>query len=110
MTTPAHAARQQLEARLLDRALKDGGFRRALTADPTGTLERELGMRLPEGFRLTVLEESPTHRYLVLPAAPPRQPAELSDQDLETVSGGSVMNWFFPGTVSMNMSAQTACI
>jgi hypothetical protein len=80
--------RQTLEAGLVDKAVKDAAFRRALTADPTGTLERELGVPLPAGFRLTVLEETPTHRYLVLPAAPTGQPGELSDQDLEAVAGG----------------------
>jgi hypothetical protein len=88
MTTRAYAARQQLQARLLDKAWKDAAFRRALTADPSGTLERELGMTVPAGVRLTVVEETPTQRYLVLPAAPPRQEGELSDRELEAVAGG----------------------
>jgi hypothetical protein len=82
MTTPAQAARQQLEARLLDKALKDEPFRRALVEDPTGTLERELGMTVPAGVRLTVLEETPTRRYLVLPPTPSRGVGELSDEQL----------------------------
>jgi hypothetical protein len=90
MTTRAYAARQQLQARLLEKAWKDAAFRRALTADPTGTLGRELGMTVPAGVRLTVLEESPTHRYLVLPAAPTRQEGELSDRELEAVAGGEL--------------------
>jgi hypothetical protein len=88
--------RRTVEARLLDKAWKDAAFRRALVEDPTGTLERELGRTVPAEVTLTVLEETPTNRYLVLPAAPPQQ-GELSDQDLETLSGGGTegtcMTW-----------------
>jgi hypothetical protein len=39
--------RRTVAARLPDKAWKDAAFRRALPAAPTGTLERELGARLP---------------------------------------------------------------
>ena len=57
--------RHELEAGLIERAAKDEAFRRALLADPTGTLERELGVRMPEGVALTVVEETPVSRYFV---------------------------------------------
>jgi hypothetical protein len=57
-------------------------------ADPRGTLERELGVRMPDGVSLTVIEESPTSRYLVLPPAPRRDGGELSDTELESAAGG----------------------
>jgi hypothetical protein len=88
MQNQAKASRYDLEARLLDRALKDPAFRRALIEDPKGTLERELRVTVPEGVGLTVLEGSPTSRYLVLPPAPAGVGGELSDTDLETVAGG----------------------
>jgi Nitrile hydratase, alpha chain len=82
-------ARQELEAGLLARAVKDDAFRRALLDDPKGTLERELGVRLPAGVRLTVLEETATRRYLVLPPDPLRPAGELSEEELEAVAGGT---------------------
>jgi hypothetical protein len=93
MTTPAHRSRQELEARLLDKVWKDATFRRALLEDPTGTLERELGMTVPAGVSLTVVEETPTSRYLVLPARPRSGKGELSDEELETVAGGATAFW-----------------
>jgi Nitrile hydratase, alpha chain len=83
-------ARQAMEAELAGRAGRDAAFRRALAADPTGTLERELGVRLPEGVSLTVLEETPTSRYLVLPPRPAGGGGELSDEELDGVSGGTI--------------------
>jgi hypothetical protein len=80
--------RRELEAALIEKAAKDAAFRRALVADPRGTLERELQAKMPEGCSLTVLEESPTQRYLVLPPAPSREGDALSDAELETVAGG----------------------
>jgi Nitrile hydratase, alpha chain len=88
MQHDADPARRELQAELFDRAAQDAGFRRALLADPTGTLERELGARLPAGIGLTVVEETPTRRYLVLPPRPARVEGELSDTELEAVAGG----------------------
>jgi hypothetical protein len=87
MAGQAPTTRRELEAEVMRRAWADEAFRRALVEDPTGTLERELGARLPEGVSLTVVEESATSRYLVLPHRAPRG-EELSDADLNSVAGG----------------------
>ena len=78
MAEQAPRTRQELVAGLIERAAKDEAFRRALVADPRGTLERELQAKMPEGFSLTVLEETPTARYLVLPPGPSREGDALS--------------------------------
>ena len=87
MAGQAPKTRREIEAGLIERAAKDEAFRRALVDDPTGTLERELGVEVPAGVTFTVVEESPTHRYLVLPHRPPSG-GELSDTDLDDAAGG----------------------
>jgi hypothetical protein len=42
---------------------------------------------MTEGVALTVVEETPTNRYLVLPPRP-AVGGELSDSELESVAGG----------------------
>jgi hypothetical protein len=88
MAGQAPRTRRELEAELARRAWEDEAFRRALVADPKGTLARELGVRVAEGATLTVLEETPTHRYLVLPSALPSPHGALSDAELGAVAGG----------------------
>jgi hypothetical protein len=87
MAEQAPPTRRDMEADVIARALKDEAFRRALVEDPTGTLERELGVRVTEGVALTVVEETPKNRYLVLPPRPAGG-GELSDSELESVAGG----------------------
>lgn len=61
-----------IEITLTARAWEDELFRARLLADPKGTIERETGWRLHPGLRLTVHEETPDHRHLVIPARPER--------------------------------------
>ncbi len=81
--------RKQLEAQLIDRAMKDETFRQELLRDPRGVFERELGIRLPEHINVQVLEESPTTVHLVLPRPPANAGVELADEELEGVDGGA---------------------
>ena len=88
--TGGGGGRADLERSIARRSLQDEGFRRRLLADPKGTVEQELGARLPEGVEVRALEETPDTVYLVVPGAPPiGGGAELSDRELEAVAGGS---------------------
>jgi hypothetical protein len=85
--------RAEWERRLIDRSLEDEDFRQRLLDDPKGTLEQELGGGLPEGVEVRVVEESTDTIYLVLPSASPfGEGGELSDEALESVAGGDVIN------------------
>ena len=86
------ASRPELERRLIDRSLQDESFRQRLLDDPKGTIEHDLGSRLPESIEVRVVEESADTIYLVLPSASPTgQGGELSDQELDAVAGGQVI-------------------
>jgi hypothetical protein len=86
-------SRAEIERRLIDRSLQDEEFRQRLLAEPKGTMEQELGGRLPEGVEVRVVEESAETIYLVLPSASPiGEGGELSDEALESVAGGDVIN------------------
>jgi 5'-3' exonuclease len=88
--TSGGEGRAEWERRLINRSLEDEEFRRRLLDDPKGTLEQELGSRLPEGVEVRVVEESTDTIYLVLPSATALddQGDELSEEELEAVAGG----------------------
>ena len=81
------SGRQEMERRLIEKSLEDESFRQRLIEDPKGTVEEELGTRLPEEVRVVTVEETQDTIYLVLPSTPIAG-TELSDQQLESVVGG----------------------
>ena len=86
----AGGGRAEVERRLVQRSLQDEDFRQRLLADPKGTVEQELGRRLPEGVRVRVVQESADTIYLVLPSASALgEGEEISDEALEAVAGGA---------------------
>ena len=88
--------RQEMERRLIEKSVEDEAFRQRLIEDPKGTVEQELGTRLPEEVRVVTVEETADTIYLVLPSTlmAGRKGVQLSDQELEEVAGGVVItNW-----------------
>lgn len=61
--------RQDLYSRILDQATRDSNFRNRLKTDPGGAIQSALGIAVPEGVTLNVIEETPTTAYIVLPPA-----------------------------------------
>lgn len=76
---------------LIAKAMEDLDFRARLKSDPRGTLERELGVPVPAGMEITVLEQSPKHAYVVLPVSKElsEEGKELSEEELTGAAGGS---------------------
>ena len=70
---------------IVGKATRNDEFRKALVADPLGTVTAELGVRLPDGIDVEVHEETHDSLHLVLPA-----PMEMTPAELEQVSGGWV--------------------
>ena len=83
------SSRAEFERRLIQRSLEDETFRQRLLDDPKGTIQQELGSRMPESVEVRVVEETAETIYLVLPAASPvGEGGELSDEELQSVAGG----------------------
>ena len=90
MTEAAGGGRAEIERRLIERTLEDESLRQRLLADPKAAVEEELGTRLPEDVQVRAVEETADTIYLVLPSASPAgEGVELSDRELEAVSGGA---------------------
>jgi len=98
----AGGRRAEIERSIVQRSLEDVDFRRRLLDDPKGTADREMGMRLPEGIEVRVVEESADTIYLVLPSVSPvGEYGELSDGELEAVAGGQA-SWDEPCNPNTN--------
>ena len=80
--------RREAEDQLVNRAIKDEAFRQQLISNPKSTISSELGIQLPAGLEVKVIEESPNTFYLVLPPAAAGEEGELSDLELEAVAAG----------------------
>lgn len=75
--------REEFQNEIIKKARSDKDFKKALVDNPQKALG-QLGVLLPEDVEVKVVEESAKVLYLVLPM----NPDELSDQQLEGVSGG----------------------
>ena len=81
--------REKLEALYVEvqkKAMTDEAFRKELLADSTKAIEALAGEKLPEGFRLKVIENDPAYTAtMVLPDLVGR---ELTDEEVEAAAGG----------------------
>jgi hypothetical protein len=81
--------RQQLEQKLIEKALKDEAFKKQLVENPAKTIESEFKVKLPTSLKLTVLEEDAHTVFLVLPFSHLPVNTELTEAELESISGGT---------------------
>jgi hypothetical protein len=84
--------RHEIESQLIEKASVDPAFRQRLLDDPKAAVADLLGVELPPGMSITVLEEQPGHHYLVLPPASLDLDAlPLDDLELALVGGGRTL-------------------
>ena len=101
--TTTDTSRQELESRLVEQAQRDPAFRRRLLDDPKAAVADFLGMDLPQGMTITVLEEQPGHHILVLPLDLDALP--LDDLELALVGGGRTLR---PSTPSCSTDTRSS--
>lgn len=69
---------------IIGKCWADDAFKQRLLADPAGVL-KEHGAEVPAGFTVKAVEDTNNVMHLVIPA----KPKDLSDEDLDTVAGGT---------------------
>jgi hypothetical protein len=72
-------------SQLIAKCWADEGFKQKVLADPAAALKAE-GVELPAGLSLKAHEDTDKVVHLVIPA----RPTDLSDVDLDKVTGGSL--------------------
>lgn len=99
--------KQQLEQRLIEKAMKDELFRERLLSNPKETIEQEVGFTIPATLHIRVLEEDANTFYLVLPpVGSPESSDELTEYELEAVSGGQA---FYTGNALCTAGTMCLC-
>ncbi|AZA58226.1 NHLP leader peptide family natural product precursor [Chryseobacterium shandongense] len=97
---------QKTYAEIVQKAWEDAAFKKELVNDPVAAIEKLTGkkLNLPEGKKLVVRDQSDESAvYINIPSAPKNSVnAELSEEQLEAVSGGiaaggCIPNFPFPG-------------
>ena len=91
---------RDLETALIEKCWKDPEFKKEVVKDPKGMLERHLGKKLPTDLKIFVHEEDANTLHFSLPPAPANL-AELSDEELENVAGGTELILVAPIALSV---------
>lgn len=81
-----HSIKQSIENKVYSKSLKDETFREELLNDPKSALEKELGVKIPDGIKIHVNENTATDFYITIPSK--ENTGELSEEELSGVSGG----------------------
>lgn len=71
------AMRRTIAAQLQTRLLHNRELRHSLLIDPKTTLAKEFGVRVPDDLHVTVVENTPFHQYVALPAQPDTATADV---------------------------------
>ena len=69
----------EMRDHIVGKAADDAAFRARLVADPKAALTDEFGVKLPDGFAISVHEDRSTHVHLVLPTTDQLDPAALKE-------------------------------
>ncbi len=106
-------SRDEIQSKILIKALENSEFRQQLLSNPTAAkeaVEQEIGQKLPDAFNVKVLQETEDTVYLVMPCIPDAS-GELSDAELEAVAGGSrKKNCVTGATIRVDCAFGSVCV
>lgn len=77
---------QEIYSKVIAKAWSDPQFKEKLLKNPESTLQAE-GFEIPQGTKIILHENTDKELYLVIPQKPE---GELTDEQLEAVSGGLI--------------------
>lgn len=83
---------ENLKQTIIEKARKDDVFRQSLLDNPKNAIETETQQSLNSNVTINVVEDSAQELTFVLP---PKTNGELTDEDLDAVSGGGLLNLIF---------------
>lgn len=69
---------KDLREQVIEKAWTDQEFKKKLLANPESAIEDAFGVKIPQGYKLKVLEETDDTFYLVLPQSPTAKAADLT--------------------------------
>ena len=78
----------EMRQHLAQKAAGDEEFRKLLLSDPKPTIERELGIKIPDHAEIQVHEDDAHTAHLILPPSP-----RLSETQLAQAAGGKTEPW-----------------
>ena len=107
-STAPSLTKRDLETTLIEKCWKDPEFQKQVVTDPKGMFERLIGQKLPADLKIFIHEEDASTLHFSLPPAPSKM-AELSDEDLEKVAGGTELILAIP-TLTVALAAWTAVV
>ncbi len=90
-----------MTAKAIARAWTDEAYKAKLLADPHAALA-EMGVKVPAGVTVKVVENTADTHHLVLPMRPD---GELSDEDAERLAGGGLDGLPFSSVIGGPMEA-----
>jgi len=87
---------EQFLSSIIEKASVDSAFKSKLISNPKAAIESLKGgsLNIPAGKRIVVTDQSDQSKvYINVPASNKVEDMQLSDEQLELVSGGSWFNW-----------------
>jgi len=79
--------KKELESAIMQKMLNDHAFRQEVIDNPKVTIEKKMGIAIPDGVKVRLIEEKADEIVLVIPQY--NDPGEeLNTSDLESVAGG----------------------
>jgi hypothetical protein len=99
--------RRDMETALIEKCWKDPEFKKAVINDPRTLLEQRTGRKLPPNLKIYIHEEDANTLHLTIPPSPTNV-TELSEDELESVAGGTEITLIYTAVFATVGVAMTA--